>query len=1135
MKPVVFLFLTGLLFLAARPVHSQTSDTINYNYGVWQHISDPISKSLTPEIRGRTCNFTWKMIEPAPGQWDWVDFDSQLVSRAADTLPILFMIYTKEDAPEWLYDNGVPRVIERNNAGEVIGHAPYYIDEEYTFYFKRMISEVRKHMDSLPAFVRKQIVGVQACFGSTGDYIGYKGTVNPQYFLREDQLFSLFKEFTLHYYNEYLTTNPRIYVLSNPPNNVRGHFEWLADSCSSSWIKVGTIGKGYQLNDEKTKATWLMPELNALQKGSIMRSRCEIVSNGLYTGWWDKYPNRNMFNIMAYGIHWGLDWSNQGDDQLAAVGYDSAFFFFNKYAGQKDTLAATNAMCLLKDVIDAADAARFPPGQFGTVEKTATRYNNVLAPFIPYGARLDDINTALQSENENTEATALNDVGWDLFPGNYERYLHQINANATSTGYWNVMPDDTITMYGRFARGFELNKGKDALYFDINNGFLGNEPVNSKYPVIIDITYLDSTFGSFQVFYDAANNANKLLATITCNNTRQWKKFSITVKDGWFANRGANGSDFYIKSAPDNRKDILFAVVEFARPNKNISNTGIFATAVSAPFDTICINSISPPKGVTLSGAFLTTRKIVVGPKPGFSFALSADGPFRDTVIIGNIDAYFKKDVFIRFNPATPGDYSGDIPVKGGGIENLSALLPVKAARGGIGVINPIKGGGLPTTKIPVKAYAVNSNPDVAADVRNISCRNAKDGAINLTTTGGIGPFTFNWVIDTTTQKFFTEDISGLFPATYTATIGAYAGCSKSYSYTLTQPEALVTTLSYDAMICRNGTTNLYVNATGGTLPYSGTGTFVVPSGYQLREVTDANGCKDQEGINIVNGTNVPPAKPGRISGLVADTVGVCPSGSYSFSISSVSGATAYLWNLPSGSTIGSASADSTQIVLQTNASYVINSSLGVRAANVCGISDEQTRVLGNKPLVPGAITGPGTVRAQQTGIVYSVPAVAGLTYSWAFPAGVVIVSGQNTATVTVNWGNNAGNVAVKANNSCTQSAATTLSVTITTAAARVEDQYALQTITNTATALSLYPNPARQRATISFNSAASGHYRIRIATTTGQVVSTFTGTCIKGQNNNTIAVHQLPPGVYILTLYKGNEPPETTRFIVQR
>ena len=132
-------------------------------------------------MRGRLCNFRWKDIEPSPNVWDWAQFDNDLAVRAADSLPIIFMVYTEEDAPAWLYTNGVPKVAMKDKKGNIVGYTPYYADPEYKDYFKTMISTVRQHVETLPAYVRNHIISVQACLGSTGDYIGYKGTVDAQY------------------------------------------------------------------------------------------------------------------------------------------------------------------------------------------------------------------------------------------------------------------------------------------------------------------------------------------------------------------------------------------------------------------------------------------------------------------------------------------------------------------------------------------------------------------------------------------------------------------------------------------------------------------------------------------------------------------------------------------------------------------------------------------------------------------------------------------------------------------------------------------------------------------------------------------------------------------------------------------
>jgi len=80
----------------------------------------------------------------------------------------------------------------------------------------------------------------------------------------------------------------------------------------------------------------------------------------------------------------------------------------------------------------------------------------------------------------------------------------------TSVGYWNVNAlNDTKLCLRRFARGFDVANAKTVLYFDADDGFLHNAALNSKYPVMISITYLDKGFGSWQLLYDAQDNSNK--------------------------------------------------------------------------------------------------------------------------------------------------------------------------------------------------------------------------------------------------------------------------------------------------------------------------------------------------------------------------------------------------------------------------------------------------------------------------------------------------------------------------------------------------------------------------------------------------------------------------------------------------
>ena len=569
------------------------------NAGIWQTYTEPLPIAQNPEIRGRLCNFTWKDLETAPGVWNWSVFDADLTNRTKDGLPVIFLVYTKEDAPDWLFTNGVTKVIEKDTRGNTIGYAPYYKDPEYKSYFKKMIIAVRKHVETLPSAVRTKITGVQACFGSTGDYISYKGEVPSQYALTSKEYSDLFREFTQYYYDEYKITNPEIKLLSNGRNNGKDDNIWVAANCPG-WLQCGTISKGFQLNDELDKSAWLYNILNLPSGTDFIRARSEMLNSNTAAGWWKRFPYKNMFAIMNYAIHWGIDWSNQGGIQIADPLFDSSYKFFNKYAGQKEPAKSTNALCYLKDVLDASDAIRFPASTYGTVSRTSTsRYQNIVNKYASYGALLEDVKQATLEELDNLRSTGTNDVGWNLFPGNYERYLHQITPNTTSVGYWNVQSADPKSMYGKFARSFDVANNKKALYFDVDNAFLLNTALNGKYAVTIEVTYLDGPNGGWQLFYDSKTVTDKASVQVTCANTNTWKKATVTLTDAYFENRGPSTSDFSIRST--NSNNVMFSVVELSRPANFASSKPVMAinNTASATENTQNNSLIISPNPVT--------------------------------------------------------------------------------------------------------------------------------------------------------------------------------------------------------------------------------------------------------------------------------------------------------------------------------------------------------------------------------------------------------------------------------------------------------------------------------------------------------------------------------------------------------
>ncbi len=989
MKNLASVIMLCFLLTPFTEVRAQFSDTTSYNFGIWQAWSPPLSSVLYPEIKGRLCNQKWKDIEPQPNVFNWTAFDSEMASRASDGLPIVFCIYTKEDAPDWLFENGVPKVMERDSSGLVTGYAPYYKDSLYKAYFKRMIDSVQQHVETMPFYVREKILAVQTAFGNTGDYISYKGIVDPQYQLNDSDFFDLFKEFTSYYYSAYSKSNPKIRLLNNPNKTGKDQIDWLIQNAPGGWLKAPAMAKGYGYNYDLDRMTWLYDYMNKPQQGDFFRSRSEISGPNTTAGWWVKDPYKNMFATLAYNIHWGLDWPNETPEIIQNPYHKPSLAFFNKYAGKKDPVKSDVAMCALKDALDASDSIRFPASEFGEVAPfNADRYRNIQQKFSGYGALLEDVTAAMATVDlGNLAATGYNDVGWRVLRGNYDRYLHQIDANETSVGFWNIPSSDMNTIYGKFGRSFELASNKDALYFNVDDLFLNNAPVNGQYPVTIDITYLDKGFGSWKLYYDALDETDKGSIEINCNNSGSWKKTTVTLNDVYFGNRGIRNSDFYIKST--GTEDVIFTLVELARSHQGIADFGMYA--LSAPsFDTICVNGSSLPKSFVVAGSYLNGTDVILHSSEGYEFSKDSDGVYTDSLVLKDYGAVFYQTIYVKFKPKEAKSYSGNFIISGGGMRDIL---------------------------VPVKAVAVNSTPRLQPIITPISCYGLRNGGIDLAISDGAGPFSFSWS-NSSTFKSSSSAISNLAPDTYRVTIGSFAGCSFDTSFVIAEPPVLGAEISIDPMICKNGTTTLHVNGTGGTLPYEGIGIFNVSSGNQNYSITDANGCVKKGSINVPNGTLIAPAKPGTIASPLADKQGLCGGGEFEFSVSQVSTASSYTWSLPAKTEIIASNFDSTNITLKVFPDFT-GGNISVTAANACGVSAAQTRMLNLVPGAPGQITGFTSVMPGQSGLVYSVEQLPGMSYEWTVPSSATIVSGQSTNMITVNWGITNGDVTVTAKNSC--------------------------------------------------------------------------------------------------------------------
>jgi hypothetical protein len=172
--------------------------------------------------------------------------------------------------------------------------------------------------------------------------------------------------------------------------------------------------------------------------------------------------------------------------------------------------------------------------------------------------------------------------------------------------------------------------------------------------------------------------------------------------------------------------------------------------------------------------------------------------------------------------------------------------------------------------------------------------------------------------------------------------------------------------------------------------------------------------------VEPIFGVCTPPAQPGAITG----TNSICPNSIHTYSVAPVSGATSYVWNLPSG-WFGSSTTNTISVTSNSNGGAIT-----VAASNGCSSPTRSLNINVNQfPNQPTQIFG-NSVVCSGTTQTYSVSPISGATsYNWSLPSGWSGSSATNTISVTT--GTNAGNISASANNVCGAGSPQFLNITL--------------------------------------------------------------------------------------------------------
>lgn len=200
----------------------------------------------------------------------------------------------------------------------------------------------------------------------------------------------------------------------------------------------------------------------------------------------------------------------------------------------------------------------------------------------------------------------------------------------------------------------------------------------------------------------------------------------------------------------------------------------------------------------------------------------------------------------------------------------------------------------------------------VTPETTQVDCNGNNTGAIELTVSGGLEPYSFAWSTGAT-----TEDLMGLTAGAYTVTVTAENTCTSIMTYTVTEPEALVIDETIIEISCNEVTgASIDITVSGGTTDYGylWTGPGVVETnedqtnlgaGTYTVEVADANNCMATETYVI--------APAAALEANIEDDA-ICPNtdqlGSLTVLLTVGNGNYTYLWDAATGDQTGPTATD---------------------------------------------------------------------------------------------------------------------------------------------------------------------------------------------------------------------------------
>ncbi|VGO20709.1 putative Ig domain-containing protein [Pontiella sulfatireligans] len=596
------------------------------SYGVWDR-SAAFTVAEYPFTRGREYSANWVDINPARSNFTWSALDVVLQEAYDQNQKFFIKIQpiagsTGTSMPPWMLDplgplpsgydpNVVDGTVPSCTDGQFI--YGYYLDADLQIYLSEMVQSLADHVrNDIPPHLQDIIGFVRVDTAHTGDEAPYEepqiiAADYPDYVISDSQWLTyrtnIFEAYRAAFQDG---PGPKIPLLfqdievSKFPNE----WNWVTNNVTAGFgAKYAGLVRGHHLSRSQ--------DVTDTFKEHAVDSDLGLFSRNEMDGTWD-WPffqlnyRLSMYWCAVEQLHPGLSVWDVTKNCLETA-YTSnivfAFEFFNTWAAELDPPTARGGFCILHEGLDSSDIVKFPEGIYGNASQSNTnRYIAICASNAAHGAQMDDPYAATRGQVwQRPNQTGFNDSGWEIVSGNYERFITQIDPDATSIGRFRINGPLTTAShpYDRFARSFDSANGKNTMYFDLHDELLPNPGQRLQLSVI----YLDRGTGQFELQYDAVGDSGKTAFTVTKTGSNTWKTNSVIVTDWVCGNNGPNGADLMLLNV-DADDDIfhMLEVVKLAYVNIGTVGQG----TVSARNDGMVY---SDPVSTTLSEGLMLELK----------------------------------------------------------------------------------------------------------------------------------------------------------------------------------------------------------------------------------------------------------------------------------------------------------------------------------------------------------------------------------------------------------------------------------------------------------------------------------------------------------------------------------------------